>query len=318
MTGTMSSRPARLTLAAASLARTGSYSIVTRRAAGVAQAHADPDRAVALRGADLEGALASGRGDEHAQELAVLGGDRELAGVAALDLVEDRGDRRGTWPARRRRGRRDGGAAAGARGARARLRAGGSGGERQRERGDDQLSRRGSRSAIGIDDRASCSWRCAQRARHARATGRRGRPSPARPRSRRACRRRDRRCRSGRGPASSPAAARCAATRARWPTSYCGLASFQRCSAREHRQPADAQDRGQIGVGLRHQRVVAGLEDVGVEGAAGEGAQHAPSRAARGPAHFDDTHDTASRRVDSPRGTMKPMPLHGCATRSRG
>ena len=65
--------------AAATLARAGSNSMLVRRAAGLAQAEAHPDRAVAERAADLERALRAARRDHDAKEPAVFLGDAAAA-----------------------------------------------------------------------------------------------------------------------------------------------------------------------------------------------------------------------------------------------
>ena len=58
-------------------------------AAGLAQPHADPDRAVAAGAADLERALRAARRDHQPQEPAVLFRHRQLALVLRLDVGED-------------------------------------------------------------------------------------------------------------------------------------------------------------------------------------------------------------------------------------
>ena len=68
----MSERPALCTLVACLLC---AYRVELDRhqlASGLPQAHADPDRAVAAGGADLENAFGVGRADQDAQEAAVL------------------------------------------------------------------------------------------------------------------------------------------------------------------------------------------------------------------------------------------------------
>ena len=57
--------------------------------AGLAQAEAHPDRAVAERAADLEDALRPARRDHDAKEPSVFLGDAQQPGVGGLDLLED-------------------------------------------------------------------------------------------------------------------------------------------------------------------------------------------------------------------------------------
>ncbi len=58
-------------------------------AAGLAQAHADPDAGVAAGRADFEHRLGVGRADQDAQEPAILFGDGQLALVGGPDGVEE-------------------------------------------------------------------------------------------------------------------------------------------------------------------------------------------------------------------------------------
>ncbi len=62
--------------------------------AGLASAEAEPDPAVTARGADLENRPRAAGRHEYAEEPAVFLGDRELAGVGGLDAPEDRVDLR--------------------------------------------------------------------------------------------------------------------------------------------------------------------------------------------------------------------------------
>ena len=70
--------------------------------AGLAQAQAHPDGAVAAGRANLEHALRAGRGHEHAQEAPVLFGDRELALVGGANFIEQLLHRRSQFVVRAR------------------------------------------------------------------------------------------------------------------------------------------------------------------------------------------------------------------------
>ena len=111
------------------------------------------------------------------------------------------------------------------------------------------------------------------------------------------------------------AARRCAATRARWPTFVLRAGvdpAIARARTRRRRRGRAAARDPRACAPRAHRRRAS--SDVGVEGAAGEGAQHHRIvRGAPGPLGRDPRDGEQPRR-GSPRGTMKPMPVHGCAT----
>jgi hypothetical protein len=89
----MSERPARWTLAAASLGANGIEFNGGELASGLAEAHADPDGGVTAGRPDFKDLPGVGRADEHAQEPAILFGHGQLPLVGRPDARQEPGDR---------------------------------------------------------------------------------------------------------------------------------------------------------------------------------------------------------------------------------